>query len=302
VIFRVTSAGVYSIVKSFTTTESMSTSIGLDQDGKHYLGISVESATSSPSFFKLDAGNGGYQKLQTLPSNRRIYRSPLYVSSGHVWTYMDQDGGSQYIVKSDANGTSSVDIFSNSNSAQTGARVEAWVEKGGYVYALTSTGGARGTGTFFKMNIDGTGFTKLTDLPSDRPDFPVILRSGSDDIFYAMSATSNASVFFSLTKDGVFKKIKSFRGAEAGWVKDMLELPNGEFAVLNDVNGGSASSPASIFTITKDGIKTSVTYTFSKEHGLNPASFVRSFDGWFYIRTTYGGATGTGGVFRIRAD
>ncbi|PZR37726.1 MAG: hypothetical protein DI538_11715 [Azospira oryzae] len=117
-----------------------------------------------------------------------------------------------------------------------------------------------------------------------------------------MAAMSGDPVFFSLTKTGVYRVIKTFSDSESGFVKDMLELPNGEWAVLNDGNGSSTTTSASIFMMTQQGVKTKVVYNFTSAEGTGPVSFLRSMDGWFYVLTSYGGATGNGRVFKIRAD
>lgn len=300
-IYKMTSTGDYTIVKSFVPTQSMRNGIGFDKSGENYLGTSLEPKSGQTSYFKLNVDNGEYVNLYSLPLNRTVYGTSLSVSTGHVWTYV-KESSTHFIMRTNNDGSGSTDIFSTSNSAQTGSVVEAWLEHNGFVYGLTSAGGAYNKGTFFKINIDGTGFTKLTDLPANRPDFPVYIIAGSDGKFYAIAATRYKSVLLSLTTDGVYTLIKSTNADETALIKDFIELPNGEFAVLTTSNGSSDGVAPSIFLMDKEGKRTRTIFTFTETSGKSAEQFELTMDGWLYVRTTYSGATGAGNVFKIRTD
>lgn len=97
---------------------------------------------------------------------------------------------------------------------------------GKFLYGTTSKGGTSGSGTVFKLNVDGTGFTTLhsftalndlTNSDGAEPQAGLIL---SDDILYGTASKGGGlgkGTVFALNADGTgFKNLHYFTGRKDG--------------------------------------------------------------------------------------
>ncbi len=191
------------------------------------------------------------------------------------------------------------------------------VESGdGALYGTTTTGGANGAGTVFRLTHDGV-FTPLHDFSGPDgagPDAGLV--QGNDGNFYGTATTGGANgtgAIFQLTYDGVLTVLHSF-GAEDGDLRNsdgarpygsLIQGSGGSF--FGTTSEGGAGGSGTVFRLTRTGIMTTL-HSFgavdrkgSNDDGALPqAGLLAAADGaFFYGTTTAGGAAAGGTVFRI---
>jgi uncharacterized repeat protein (TIGR03803 family) len=220
-------------------------------------------------------------------------------------------GGTLFKMAKDGNGLAVLHGFGN----QTDGRDPSALTKGrdGWLYGTTGSGGVSGSGTVFKIRIDGTGYTRLKDFSGDadggRPAGGVL--EASDGGLYGTSAqASRLGAMFKVDKDGSnFMVLRMFSATDDP--KDpnggLIEGPDG--ALYGTSARGGSADQGTVFRIRKDGSQFSVLHSFSASfngpHGGYPAAgLVDGLDGYLYGTTfgswdpPYAGST----IFRIRYD
>ena len=206
----------------------------------------------------------------------------------------------------------------------------------GYLYGVTTVGGANGTGTVFKLARDGSDFQTLHEfgpITSEEDASPVLnddgivpsgpLLEGADGYFYGMAqqgGVNGAGTLFRLSFDGTeFQTLRAFPATTAS---DTGPATNVEGAVpvggLTDggdgflygvARAGGASGYGSVYSLAPDGSVFTVLHAFDGPNGVIPVgALLLGNDGKLYGTTSGGGTnasgdtTSFGTIFSIARD
>lgn len=178
----------------------------------------------------------------------------------------------------------------------------------GALYGASELGGAPGAlGFLFKVNPDGSGYSRLHDFEGADGERPYGgLYEAADGWLYGttyVGGPSHQGVVFKIRNDGSsFAKLHDFTAAEgAGPYSSLVADVDG--TLVGTTIGGGANGQGVIFRISTDGS------SFVKLHDLLPSEgaqpyggVVRGVDGAFYGTTQFGAAHGQGSVFQVAAD
>ena len=207
---------------------------------------------------------------------------------------------------------------------------------GGTLYGTTINGGSGGSGTVFKVNTDGSGFTVLKNfspflnsMVASNSDggYPEAVMVLSGSTLYGttwLGGSSAAGVVFKVNTNGLgFAVVTNFVGLESWNPSAGLVLSGGTLYGTSD--GGGSSGNGTVFKVNTDGSGFTVLKTFAGgSDGANPAAGLLLSDGTLYgttsacnsgssygtvfkVNTLYGttedgGSSGNGTVFQINTN
>ena len=171
--------------------------------------------------------------------------------------------------------------------------------KDGVLYGTTLTGGGEAVGSVFKINKDGSGYSKLHTFIDPAVNPFAQLTEGSDGALYGTAFGGSAGVF-KLNKDGSnYRLLVGLSGGEP--FSKLIKGRDG--ALYGTTFGGSGfGSDGSVFRINEDGTGYQVLRRFvsTGSDGRNPgAGLILGKDGAFYGTTYAGGDSNGGTVFRL---
>ena len=186
----------------------------------------------------------------------------------------------------------------------------------GFFYGTTSTGGAGGGGTIFKMAVDGT-LTTLVEFTGNgaknKGSTPYAgLALGRNGNFYGTTAKGGANdmgTIFVMTPDGILTTLVEFsgagdtnRGAEPSAA--LVQASDGNF--YGTTSRGGLNDLGTVFSMAEDGtLNTLVEFTGNEKFwkGAYPyAALVEGADRRLYGTTSQGGAKGKGTAFAVTTD
>lgn len=205
--------------------------------------------------------------------------------------------------------------FDGTNGAYP--RGELTQDKTGNFYGTTAYGGAfkgqsppenSGYGTVFRLTTDGN-FTTLFSFNGTTGREPRAgLAEGRDGNFYGTTRWGGSygkGTVFRISPTGAFSSLFSFNGTNGAWPCALLVRGIDDSFIGTTETGGLGynGTPAygngTVFRITTNGTLTTLVF-FNGTNGVNPsAGLVQGTDGNFYGTTTWGGAHGSGTVFRF---
>jgi uncharacterized repeat protein (TIGR03803 family) len=294
-VFKVNTDGTgYVVLHSFTAVPQYP-SPGTNNDGAWPRGKLVLSGTTLFGT-ATGGGNGGSGTLFTVNTDGTVF------SVIHTFSAADTFGG----------------FYTNADGGKPGELILS----GKTLYGTALTGGSGVSGTIFKVNTDGTGFTVLHDfLPStgtyccfgDAPDGSEpdkLILSGSTLFGTTSSGTSggNGSIF-KLNTDGTgFSTLHSFSGPPIHVLDSTLVITNSDGGVPNGLVlagnilygtgvGGGSSGSGTVFSLHTDGSGFRTLYNFSGTDGSGPNGVLLLGNSLY--GTTRNGGEGGGTVFAI---
>ena len=170
-------------------------------------------------------------------------------------------------------------------------------------YGVTSSGGAFGWGTFFKMTVGGT-LTTLYNFNLTEGATPVgALVLAANGNFYGAADVGGAmgyGAIFSITPGGTLTTLHSFDYTTDGAnpIGGLIQAGDGNF--YGTTTAGGTNGHGTVFRITRSGKLTTLhSFTDSTDGALPYAGLVQGTDGSFYGTTYEGGANGYGAIFSI---
>lgn len=203
------------------------------------------------------------------------------------------------------------------------------------LYGTTAYGGTNGSGTIFKINADGTGFTNVyvftarsgffalmgTNSDGANPDEGLLLFSNTLYGTALLGGSSSNGTVFKVHTDGTgFTNLHSF-AAGVGFFPYVTNNeganPASELIISNNVLYGTTvyggtNGRGTVFKINTDGTGFTVLHTFEGGIGVNTA--VTNDDGAhpsgrlilsgnsLYGRTQFGGSSSFGTIFVVNTD
>ncbi|MBV9961352.1 MAG: T9SS type A sorting domain-containing protein [Parafilimonas sp.] len=190
---------------------------------------------------------------------------------------------------------------------QDGAYPDGELVKGndGYLYGLTSAGGANSYGTIFKISASGSNFSVIKHLnfATDGANPHGHLTLASDGNFYGITysgGTNGGGTIFKLTADGKFSVIYSLNKATEGGNSYSSLTVGADGNLYGTTYGGGTNSNGTIFKITTGGKFTVVRQLNGATDGSYPQSdLLLASDGSLYGTCSSGGQFGSGTIFKI---
>jgi len=192
---------------------------------------------------------------------------------------------------------------------------------GNSLYGTAVQGGAQGSGTVFRINTDGTGFTNLhsfTAVPSQppytnsdgaQPQAPLFL---SANLLYGTTYFAGKygnGVLFKLNTNGSgFSNFYNFTAVSTngGTNSDGAYLEGGLLLISNVVYGSSYTGGhfawGTVFKVNNDGTDFSALHHFDYTDGAYPEGGLQLSGNTLFGATAQGGSSGNGIVFAINLD
>jgi uncharacterized repeat protein (TIGR03803 family) len=168
---------------------------------------------------------------------------------------------------------------------------------------MTSGGGNHGVGVIFKINTNGTGFTKLYDFDISNGENPHRGSLISDGTYlYGMTRQGGFSpgTIFKIKKDGTsYTKLFGFNTNNGEYPTTSL-ISDGTYLYGTTYSGG-AFNGGNIFKIKTDGTSFTSLLNFDGINGACPDGTLIT-DGNYLYGTTNSGGTNYGTAFKIKTD
>jgi len=176
----------------------------------------------------------------------------------------------------------------------------------GNFYGTTAGGGTSRDGTVFKITPGGV-LTSLHSFAGIDGSFPNGLIQASDGNLYGTTFYGGANgkgTVFKITPAGTLTTLYSFSGTDgANPAASLIQASDGN--LYGTTASGGANNTGTVFQITPTGTYT-LLYSFSalsssgiNSDGATPNGLVVGNDGDFYGTAAYGGANGSGTIFKI---
>jgi uncharacterized repeat protein (TIGR03803 family) len=325
-VFKINPGGTgFAVLYSFTPANP---SNGAPGDGAYPFGglmiagntlfgtTSAGGASDSGILFKVNIDGTGFATLHafTAPDpNTKINADGAYPWAGLLLSGStlygtatlggDSGSGTVYKLNTDGTGFTRLHSFSELDNS-TGRNTDGAYPLGGLIlwsnalYGTTYRGGALGTGTVYKVNIDGTGFVTL--LSSDGgPRSSLLVISNS---FYGTTeggGSLHGGTVFKLNTDGSgFTNLQSFAGDSGNGPWAELILAGG--SLCGTTYSGGDSGQGSVFSLNLDGTDFINLYSFaSTSDGAHPQAPVTSIGDSLYGTASAGGSSGDGSIFKV---
>jgi uncharacterized repeat protein (TIGR03803 family) len=280
-------------------------------DGMLYGTTFQGGASGYGNVFRIAEDGSGFEGIHDFDSTHggRPFAALLKGADGAFYSTTAEGGtlnvGTVFKIDEDGTGFVTLKDFGSSS----GATLYSALVKGadGALYGTTREGGALGRGTVFKVNEDGTGYSKLHDFDDANGAYPEAgLLRGSDDALYGTTTfggTSSKGTAFKINEDGSgFSKTHDFVTSD-GLVPTAPLVKGDGGALYGTTSQGGASDAGSVFKISEDGTVFSNIHDFDGANGAGPfAALVKGADGALYGTTVNGGASNFGTVFEINED
>ncbi len=279
-------------------------------NGTSYFGLTNQGgATDEGTIYKINADGSGYSIVfnftsattGTQPSGSLIYDGTyFYATTAQGGTH---NAGTVFKVKPDGTG---YQLLADLNYTPTGATPRgSLISDGTFLYGLAQNGGANDYGALFKVQLDGTNFSRIVDF-----DFPIGANPQGTLIFdgtylYGLTSIGGANgsgTAFKVKPDGSgYVTLHDFDDPTGSF-------PHGSLLAVGSTlygftSSGGANGSGTVFKVNNDGSGYAVLLDLDGSNsGSNPQGSLISVGGYLYGMTTAGGAFGKGVLFRIKPD
>jgi len=316
--FKIDPAGNFTLLYSFYSDSlSLYWPNGLMQasDGYFYGTTVYGGPTNWGAVFRMDF-NGNVSIVYNFTGNADgalpdggVVEGPDGYLYGGTTVYGAYYKGAAFRVKKDGSDFQIIDAFDGlTGSFYSNSMV---VGPDGKIYGTTQEGGAKGGGTFFRVE-PGIGVTPLFAFNATSGVTPGTLTLGSDGKFYGTTAGGGAKGFgtaFKIDTAGNLTVLHSFSSAESAYSNLPLCLAaDGKFYGVSwqggfDTYAGNFAyyGYGTAFKMTASGATTVLHQFGFQDIEARFCDPIQARDGYFYGAARYGGAFGYGTIFRFDA-
>ena len=314
-IFKVTTAGVMTTLRSLSSTTDGSNPYGrlmLASDAKFY-GLATNGGTlSKGTVFSIDPSNSTFTRVHSIITSPPVFKRLLLASDSNFYGVTQfGNAGSNSVFKLTPGG--SLSTLANFTSTST---VAPFIIQGndGNLYGAAPTESTNGQ--IFQLTTAGvkTTLATLTGTTGSFLGNSILggIVQGSDGLIYGTTSsggTGSSGTAWKITTGGSFTSLASFTGTTGAVlgtapVTRMVQHPSGDF--YGTTQTGGAGGFGTIFKITTAGTLTTLvqfTGTTGAFPGTNPSTnLLLASDGNFYGTTTSGGTGGFGTIYKMAPD
>jgi uncharacterized repeat protein (TIGR03803 family) len=191
----------------------------------------------------------------------------------------------------------------------------ALVLSGGALYGTTRYGGTNGSGTVFKMNSDGTGFTNICSSNNTNVNTPIAALAASGNTLYGTTVQAGSAQFgsvFKISTNGTgCTNIYNFNGTDGKYPLAGMVLSGN---TLYGTTSSGGLGYGNVFQVNTDGTHytniysfgpttyNAVTHFYTNSDGANPGTVLVLSNNVLYGTAFGGGSAGQGTVFKINTD
>jgi uncharacterized repeat protein (TIGR03803 family) len=310
-IFRMTPAGVVTIVHSFGGSDGISPVGGLVQgsDGKLYGTTTAGGGGSAGTIFSMTLNGSTFTTLHSFSATDGAAPSAALVAANSKFygTTPSGTGTNLYgnVFSIDSAGTFAV-VKSFGASDGHGAAASLILGSDGKLYGTTSLGGASDLGTVFRVDFAGN-LTTLHPFAGADGSHPVAnVVQGTDGNFYGTTRAGGANgdinsggTVFKMTSAGTLTTLYSFGATSTGYEPEASVLQASDGNLYGTTFWGGPGNFGTIFKLTLAGTRT-VVHNFTGADGSQPwAKLVQASDTNMYGTASRGGASEWGAAFKL---
>jgi uncharacterized repeat protein (TIGR03803 family) len=311
-IFKITKAGVYSIVRSLNTTTDGASPQGdliKGSDGNFYGSCYTGGSKGNGTIFKLTTSNGTFTVLRHLAAQTdggNPYGN-LFQNTDGVLYGMNRSGGAGTAGTAFKITTSGTFTLLHSFVATT----EGSAPNGGFVkgndgnfYGMTSADGIYTNGTIFRMTSSGTVTVLVSFYGARYGNMPQeSLLKGKDSAYYGTTSNGGTYGYGTIFKTcaGITTTLFSFNRTTTGGTPQgsLIQATDGNF--YGTTSDGGTGGNGTIFKITPAGTFSVIkNFTAATDGGSPKGSLVQGKDSLLYGTTSTGGTGAGGTIFKIK--
>ncbi|MGD1149422.1 MAG: choice-of-anchor tandem repeat GloVer-containing protein [Thermoanaerobaculaceae bacterium] len=300
-----------------TDAASPNASLILDGAGNLYGTTELGGTAGDGTVFSIKTDGSDFAILHTFAggaSDGRWPQAALEIDGAgnlHGTTYYGgaSDGGTVFTLGTDGSGFAVQHSFSGTPPEGSNPNAGLALDGSGNVYGTTEYGGAKGAGTAFKLETDGSDFAVLHTFWDDAYDGgnPVGSLTLLGGALYGTARSGGAAslgAIFSVGTNGGAGIVHSFAGLDGSSPTGGLVLDGAE-NVYGTTQGGGASDAGTVFTLSPFTNHFAVLHSFAggASDGAGPSGgVILDRAGTLYGTTAGGGASGTGTIFTLQPD
>ena len=309
----------FSVVHNFTGMPDGAFPTSLLLNGNTLIGTTGSGGTAgSGCIFTCSTNGTGFTLLYNFTNTPDGSRPNEVLLNGSTLYGMTKQGGSNGLgaaFKLNINGTGYSQLHAFNSLPEGYSPLEGFTTDGPMLYGTTSQGGSGASGTVFRMDTNGGGFTVLhsfTNSPDGANPHAGLTLLGTNLFGTTFNGgLYNQGTIFRLTTNGTsYSVIYNFSNAPAA------RLPSASLLVISNLiygtssQGGSADS-GTVFRLAPDGSGFTILHNFagpttpaSNSDGGSPAAGLFFSEGLLYGDTTIGGSgSGSAGtIFQMSTN
>jgi uncharacterized repeat protein (TIGR03803 family) len=324
IIFKMSLDGsAFTVLHSFSLEEGHGPAGALTVHGGVLYGTTMEGGGSGHgTIFKVRPDGTELTVLHSFAArldNGEIPCSGLVVAGAALYGSTLPGGGDHhgtiYKINTDGSGFSLVLDFGTDPSFTWSYPAGSLAIAGDALYGMTTPDAGEGSGTIYKVSLDGSSATVLhrfTSTPAEgvQPQGALTLADGELYGMTSYGGAYNSGTIFKIRPDGSgYGVLHSFSANSGSFPIDELAIPRGSLTLAGGVLFGTTIANGdygwgTIFRIYPDGTNFAVLHEFGNEadEGLAPWGSL-AYDGIaLYGMATHGGTHDGGTIFRINPD
>ena len=280
-------------------------------DGSHLCGVTQGGGVNNNgTIFKIQPDGTLYSRLFDFADQKAEGRPHgALISDGSFFYGMAEVGGANgdgaiFKIKPDGTGYTKLLDFDDTITGRY-PRGEL-VSDGTSLYGMTNGGGIHGFGTIFKIQPDGTAFTKLFDFDSINGIYPTGALYYDGTYLYGMAwygGINHKGTIFKILPDGTgFSKLLDFNDTTGVNPFDGSLISDGTY-LYGMTSGDGVAAKGTIFKIKPDGTAFTKLFDFDgATSGSYPYGPLYSDGSFLYGMTFSGGAHDYGTIIKIQTD
>jgi uncharacterized repeat protein (TIGR03803 family) len=274
-------------------------------------------SSANGTVFKVSTDGTGFTNLHSFSyyNDGASPRAGLILSGNTLYGTASQGGefawGTVFAVNTDGSGFATLHSFTNGSDGAS--PVAGVILSGNTLYGTASQGGDFGSGTVFKVNTNGTGFTTLHSFTNGSDGAsPVagLILSGSTLYGTAVGSVSggsstnyNGTVFAVNTNGMGFTNLCSFINDSEGGANPYGSLVLSGNTLYGTARNGGSSLVGTVFAVNTDGTGFTILHSFTWGcDGILPWAGLILSGNTLYGTAGEGGSSGRGTVFAVNTN